>query len=134
MVRSVRGLVFGFEAVEVVSGWDTIGSVLVWWLDLCLMWQLGLCLALWSMSLIGVGVGLMVGIDVGKAVVVAVNLDWLLGVFGFVVGVGLMVGIDVGKVVMVAGTVVHRSGVCAGTELAVEQGLSGSLRGVVVLS
>ena len=76
----------------------------------------------------------MYGIDVGKAVVVAVNLDWLLGVFGFVVGVGLMVGIDVGKVVMVAGTVVHRSGVCAGTELAVEQGLSGSLRGVVVLS
>ena len=63
----------------------------------------------------------------------AVKLDWLLGVFGFVVGVGLMVGIDVGKVVVV-GTVVHRSGVCAGTELAVEQGLSGSLRVVVFLS
>ena len=30
VVGSVRGLVFGFAAVEVVSGWDTIGSVLVW--------------------------------------------------------------------------------------------------------
>ena len=74
----------------------------------------------------------MAGIDVGK-VVVAVKLDWLVRVFEFVVGVGLMVGIDVGKVVVV-GTVVHRSGVCAGTELAVEQGLSGSLCVVLVLS